>query len=220
MANNEKKMISIGAMDEIMEERFPNTETIDYYGHELVVQKVIPFRLLSGIVRSVINTCFSEDGVYAPEKMEFALRICVIGAYTNVRLPDDAEHQYSILYRTDLWDTVMRFISAGQYRQIVNSISDEISVRNEANYAAFNRDVQKLVDEINSLGERFSDMFSSVTQDDIKGFMSAVSDGGIDEEQIVKAVVAEQNKQRGDVIQFPVADVQEPDHDLEDKDGE
>ena len=206
------KLISIEKMDEAMEERFPTYETVDYYGNNLVIEKLIPFTTFDEIVSRVSDICFnSETGEYLPQNKDFAIRLCVINAYTNVNIPENVEHQYRILYGTDIVDTVLKYINRDQYIAMVDAINETIRARNNANYIAFKHDVQQVVDQVVMLGDRFAEMFGDVTPDDIKGFLDAIGEDGVNEEKIVHAIVAEQNKQRGEVIQFPASDEGEPD---------
>jgi len=218
---DEQKMISVSKIDEIMEDRFQNIEIVDYYGEELAIHKVVSFAVFAEIVRRVSDVCFYPDtGEFLPERMEFAIRLCVINAYTNVRLPEDTEHQYSIIYRTDLWDTVSRYISMAQYNAMVNAIQDTVCVKNDANKAEFDRAVNEVLTQISEVGSQLNEIFGSVSSDDIQNLVNAISAGRIDEEKIVKAVVAEQNKLRGDmtggeVIAFPTAEIKQDDTDGE-----
>ena len=206
---NEQKMISISKIDEIMEERFPNYDTIDYYGEDLAIRRVIPFSSFSAIVRRVSEVCFDQDtGEFAPDKMDFAIRICIIEAYTNVRLPDETEHQYRILYWTDLVDVVMGHISMTQYNAMVSAIQDAVCVRNNANKVLFDNAVNEVLSKITDVGDSITEAFKAISPEDIQTLVSAIGANGIDEEKLAKAVVAEQNKAREsavskDVIQFP-----------------
>ena len=214
MADNGR--ISVEAMNEIINDRFPNVETVDYYGEELVINHTIPFDIFCIIVRNAVNGCFNSNGEYMPENLDFVIRLCVIDAYTNVDLPEDVNDRHYLVYRTDLYNTVLQFINRYQFDCMTNAIREAISVRNNANQALFDRKIGAAIDQINQLGEQFNQIFSGITEEDIKAFIDAVGDDGIDEGKIVKAVVEEQNKLRskdesGDVVQFPAQ---------ENKDGE
>ena len=208
---NEQKMISISKIDEIMEERFPNIDTIDYYGEDLVIRRVIPFSAFSAIVRRVSEVCFDQDtGEFAPDKMDFAIRICIIEAYTNVRLPDETEHQYRILYWTDLVDVVMGHISMTQYNAMVDAIQDSVFVRNNANKVMFDNAVNEVLTKINDVGDSITEAFKAISPEDLQTIVSAIGTNGIDEEKLAKAVVAEQNKAResaaaNGIVTFPAA---------------
>ena len=197
MAQKEMKMISIEKMDEIMNDYFPTEETVDFHGEELTVQKRIPFALVCEMVKKVADACFDDNGEFSPEVRDFALRLCCVEAYTNVRLPEDnVEHQYEIVGRTDLWSIMLRVIDSDQMDEINNAIQDRIDARLDANRAAFEHDVNRMLDAVNEVGKQVSDLFNNVSTEDIQKLVGALGEHGVDEEKIVQAVVAEQNKAR------------------------
>ena len=194
---NEQKMISVGKMDEIMEERFPAVEIIDYYGEELCIQKVIPFNVFTEIVHGVIDSCFIADtSEYTPESLDFAKRLCVVSAYTNVRLPKDTEKQYQFLYRTNLWETVLSIIDRGQYTALVEAIDDGVCTRNDTNRKAFEAMLWKASMGISEFADGLSGLLDGINQGDVQNLMRAFGAGAIDEEKLVHAVIAEQNKSK------------------------
>lgn len=217
----EQKIIAAEKMMEIMNDRFLSEETIDYYGEELVVKNTIPFEIFCIIVRQVSNICFNKDtGEYMPENLDYAVRLCVIDSYTNIDLPESTEEKYQLIYRTDLWETVMPYINREQFNSLVSAIRNAIDVRNEANRALFDRDINMVLEQINSLGEQVNGMFANITEDDMRALVNAIGKNGIDEGKIVKAVVEEQNRIRGaekdgEVIPFPATE-----DNVDSKDGE
>ena len=197
MAQKEMKMISIEKMDEIMNDYFPAEETVDFHGEELTVQKRIPFALVCEMVKKVADSCFNEDGEYSPEVRDFAMKLCCVEAFTNVRLPENnVEHQYEIVGRSDLWYVMTHMIDQDQMDEINNAIQDRIDARLDANRAAFEHDVNKMLDAVNDVGKQVSDLFNNVSTEDIQKLVGALGEHGVDEEKLVQAVVAEQNKAR------------------------
>lgn len=209
----ENKMISIEKMDEILNDRFPVDMVTDYYGEELVVHRFIPYTAQRELVRTVADACFSDKGEYMPEVREFAFRICVIEAYTNVRLPENnIEHQYRIIFHSDLWDVIKKIIPISQIDNLKDSIQERIDAKNNANRAMFEREIQSAIDMINSIGEQLSGMFDGISAEDVQSLVRAIGDG-VDETKIVEAVVDRQNQLRegqdNNVVQFPVSEEEE-----------
>ena len=201
MAKKEEAMISVEKMDEIIEERFPDFSVVDYYGQELIIRRTVPYEIFSGIVQRAVEACFNSDtGEYLPENRDFAVRLCVIGAYTNVRMPENVEKQYRMLYGTDLYTRVIREIDDDQWDAMIDAISDGISVRNEANRVMFERGMQTVSDQIEQIGQNLQTIFNDVSTEDLRKFVDAIGANGIDEEKLVQAVVAEQNKARENAV--------------------
>ena len=198
----EQKMISIEKVDEIIKEHFPAECTKDWHGQELVIRRYIPYDTEIEIVRKVADACFHpETGEYMPEVKEFALKVCMIEAFTNVRLPQNVEHQCAILYGTDLWNEIAYAIEDGQYYDIRDAVDDRIRARNNANRVMFENEIQRGIDAMQRLGDHVSELFEGVTPEDVSALISAIGQGGIDEGKIAEAVVAEQNRLRGEELQ-------------------
>ena len=202
MAKNEEKMISVEKMDEIIEERFPGFSVVNYYGQELIVKHTVPFDIFSGIVQHVIDACFGGDtGEYIPANLDFAIRLCIMGAYTNVRMPQNIEKQYRMLYGTDLYNAVIREIDDDQWEAMFEAIHDGIDVRNDTNRVMFERGMQAVSDQIGQIGQNLQSLFSGVSSDDLQKLVGAIGENGIDEEKLVQAVVTEQNKAREEIAE-------------------
>lgn len=196
---DEMKRITIENMAEVISDRFPNEQHIDYYGNDLVVKWAIPFYMVKALVSSIANSCFDkETGTYTPENKDFAVRLCVVDAYTNVDIPDDPEDQYTLLYGTDLIRYVFAAINPDQLDVIMKSVDERCEDRFDARRNAMEREFETFMDGAHRLLDSIAGLFDGVSQDDLKKMIGAISDGGIDEEKIVKAVVAEQNKLRSE----------------------
>lgn len=191
------KKISYETIKEIMNERCPQVEILEWYGTEITVQKVIPFRVVTAMVQKVADACFNQDtGEYMPEVMNIALRLCVFDAYTNIELPEDPEEQNLMLFGTGLWDKVTALVDEDQLGTIELAVNRRVKARLDTNRAEFEHAVNTVVESIAELSEQMSGLMTDVTPDDIRKLIAAVGENGIDEAKIVQAVVAEQNKAR------------------------
>lgn len=195
----EQNMISVEDMAEIAMDYFPNVVVEDFHGKELVVQRIIPFHILSALTPKIVDACFDdESGEYQPEMLDFSMRIAVVRAYTNVELPDDIEEQYYILYGTDLWNMVNLVADPEQLQLLHAVVIDRIHTQNNANKVLFEKTMHSSIDAITNIVDRLDDLFSDVTTDDIRNMVMAIGADGVDEEKIVRAVIAEQNKKNND----------------------
>ena len=177
--DNKQNTITVEQMTEILSERFPQVETIDYYGLELEIYKTVPLDVFCEIAEKVAEVCFDANtGAYKPELTDFALRMCVIDAYTNVALPDDVALSYVLLYHTDLYDWVRPHINNAQFEVLAEAITDRIVARNDANKTAFDNGVQAVLNQIDEIGAQLTEMFGSVTADDMKKLVKAIGKNG------------------------------------------
>lgn len=204
------KKIAYETIMEVINDRCPQADTIDWFGTEITVQKIVPFKKVTEIVQRVTAACFAqEDGNYIPEVMNMALRICVFEAYTNIELPDDIDEQNLLLFGSGLWDLVTALINADQLGTIELAINRRVKARLDTNRAEFEHAVNMVVESIAELSQQMSGLMDGVTPEDIQTMISAIGENGIDEAKIVQAVVAEQNKTRDNVVEFPVASAEE-----------
>lgn len=191
------KKVAYETIKEIINERCQQVETLDWYGADITVQKVIPFQTVSWIVRTVADACFNRDtGEYMPEMMNIVLRLCVMNAYTDIELPDDPEEQNLMLFGTGLWDQVTALIDEDQLGTIELAANRRVEARLDTNRAEFEHAVNTVVESMEELGSQMAGLLNDVTPDDIRKMIAAVGENGFDEAKIVQAVVAEQNKAR------------------------
>lgn len=211
----EKNVISIGKMDEIIKDYFPEYEVVDWRGEELTVRKFLPYSLVVEIVSKVTDACFDEQGEYHPEVKEFAIRLCYLEAATNVRIPENVEKQYLFLFGSDLWEAVLSGVNLDQYNYVLDAIDEKIEVRNDANRAAFEREVNTVIESLNQIGEQAKTLFENIAPEDLQAMISAIGENGIDEEKLAQAVVRTQNEIReeeaaggetNNVVPFPATD--------------
>ena len=191
--------IAYETIQEAINDYCPRVELLDWCGIEITVQKVIPFHLVTEIVRKVADACFQEDtGEYMPEMMDIATRMYVFGLYTNIELPEDPDEQNLLLFGSGLWNKVAALINEDQLDAIELAANRRVKARLDTNRAEFEHEVNTVVESIAELSQQMSSLMDSVTPDDIRKMVAAVGENGIDEAKIVQAVVAEQNKARAE----------------------
>lgn len=180
----ETKMVSVNAVESVMKNEFANEVTIQWHGIDVVVRKTIGLKQAFEFVNQSVNSCFAEkDGAYMPEMKDFVIRACLVEKYTNIRLPENSEKLYDILYMTDLCNVVCANISQEQFDALVEAINDKLDYLSNADVKA----VQKASENIGSLVQSFTDVFSGVTADDVKKITDAIIGGQFSEEKLIEA---------------------------------
>lgn len=187
------KKISYETIKEIMNERCPQVEILEWYGTEITVQKIVSFKKMSEIVLRVAAVCFNrDDGSYMPEVMNTALRLCIFEAYTNIELPDDIDEQNFLIFGSGLWDLVTALIDADQLGTIELAINRRVKARLDTNRAEFERAVNNVMTSLTELGKQLNGLFGNITEEKFNALIDAISTGGVDEQKLVQAVLGVQ----------------------------
>lgn len=187
------KKISINAMDRVMSEFHSPTTKFDWHGIEVTVKPTLSFENMMTFVDSVVKSCFTSDtGVYIPEVKDFALKSCILELYANFSMPSNIEHRYNLIYCTDAVEAVKEHINTEQLYEIECAIDEKIEHTAQANIDALNKQMNELYASLNNMQEQFANIFSGVGNDELSRLIGAISDGGLNEEKIVKAYIDNQ----------------------------
>lgn len=177
-------MVSVNAIESVMKNEFANEVTVQWHGVDIVIRKTIGLKQAFEFVNQSVNSCFAEkDGAYMPEMKDFVIRACLVEKYTNIRSPENPEKLYDILYKTDLCNVVCGNIYIEQFNALVEAINDKLDYVSSADVKA----VQKVSENIGSLIQNFTDVFSGVTADDVKKITDAIVSGQFSEEKLIEA---------------------------------
>lgn len=194
MAKKKIKRISVNAMDEIMK-RYENNETIQWNGLDIVITKTLSLEDMLSFADSVVKSCFDqESGTYLPEVKDFAIRSNVMEKYANFTLPSKVEHQYDMVMRSNAFETVLDHINHAQFNELMRAIDAKLQNAADANVQMVFRQFNDVVTSFEGLQEKVGALFADVDHADIGKLMGAISEGGISEEKVVQAYIAEQAK--------------------------
>lgn len=195
MANKMKK-VSISQMDKIVK-GLGNTEaTFEWNGIEVVVKTLLSFQEMMEFAGRVKANCF-VDGEYLPEVRDFAIRDCIVDMYSNIRLPDNIEHKYEILYRTDICQEIVKYVNSDQYEQLLVAIDDKITAASESNTEGLRLRIEEIAHELDNMVTEAGALFDGIDKSDIETIFEAVkSSGKIDEEKIARAYMDAAKEQR------------------------
>lgn len=192
MAKTEKK-VSIALFDKIAKEHFKNETAVKWYDAEVKVTTSIPLPEVLAFVDSVVESCFNEQYGFMPEVKDFAIKSNILSRYTNFSLPDNLEHRYQMVYCTDVVDTVCQCVNTTQLQEIVDAIDDKIQFYCNTRTVEVQKRIEQAADTIEDMSRQTEELFSGLTQGDMQKLMSAIAEGGLDEQKIVKAYM-EQKK--------------------------
>ena len=186
MANKIKKL-SINAFEKAVKETANTQTNVEWNGLDIIIKHTIGIRDMLRFVEGVFQSCFSDDGEYIPEVRDFAIKSCLLKYYTNISLPSNVERRYDLIYSSDITEVVLEYVNEAQLSEIVKASDARIKHTANANIEALNKQMRDLYSTFENLQTNIEEIFSGINADDVKGLVSAVSNGGIDEGKIIDA---------------------------------
>ena len=195
MAKTEKK-VSITLFDKIMKEHYQNEIAIKWHEAEVRVKLTLSLSDMLSFVDDVIGSCFHDSMGFMPEVMDFAIKSNILTRYANFSMPDNLEHRYQMIYGTDAVDTVCAAINTEQLQEIVNAINSKIRFLCDSKANLIQERINSVLDTMEEMRDNTKDIFSGITQDDLKTMMSAITEHGMDEQKIVQAYMDQKRAER------------------------
>ena len=192
------KKISISQMDKVMSALGNNECSFEWHGLEVVVKSLLSFTEVLEIAEMVKSSCFADDtGDYLPEAKDFVTRAVLLEHYTNIRLPENLDHKYDLVYRTDIYEQVISRVNADQYEQLLIAIDDKLSVAADANIDQMRKQLEAAIRNMEGMIDATMKLYSGVSQDDLAKLTNALSeDGVLDQSKMMETYI---EKRYGDV---------------------
>lgn len=190
MADKIKK-ISVTAFEKAIDSFYEPTTNVEWNGLTLVIKRHLNLAEVAKFVDVCVKACFNpDDASYAPEAKDLAIRSCIVAFYTNVTLPDNIAKQYELIYHSMILDAITLNVDQIQLNAIIKAIDDKVEHLASANIELVNKQMNDLYGALDGVQKQMSEMFSGVSAEDIKSVMGALTSGGVDEEKLVKAYMA------------------------------
>ncbi len=193
MSKTDKK-VSISLFDKISKENFQNEITAQWHNTELKIKKTLPLPDVLAFVNDVVESCFHEQCGFLPEIKDFVIKTNILSRYANFSMPNNLEHRYQMVYCSDAVDTVREFIDTEQLREIVDAINTKIQFRCNTAVTDLQKRIDQVVGTVEKMSNQIGTLFSGVTQDDMRNLIGVISDGGLDEQKLVKAYIDQKTK--------------------------
>lgn len=185
------KRISVTAFEKATESTYEPTVNVKWNGLNLVIKKHLNLAEMAKFVDVCVKACFNpDDASYAPEAKDLAIRSCIVALYTNVALPKSIAKQYELIYHSMILDTISVNVDQTQLGAIIRAIDDKVEHLASANIEMVNKQMNDLCGALDGVQKQVSEIFGGVSADDIKGVMDVLTNGGLDEEKLVKAYMA------------------------------
>jgi hypothetical protein len=178
--------IKANQIQSVLEEHFPTIITKDWFGLELVIRRTIPLAAVSAFIERITNACFDDDELYKPAMRDITFRAGIITLYSNVELPLDSDDElYSMLYGSDLYHTILIELDPDQINDIKAAIDAAIEYRIDLEAQSIRDGLAEFENVVNTL----EDVFSGISNDDVKAAMSAIVNNGSTSDQVVKSYI-------------------------------
>lgn len=181
------------AQGKIMENKAEETgvmmpnKLVTIFGQNIEVRYALSISQMLSFVNDVVSGCFT-DGDYTPELKGFLVRCNLLSYYTNCTLPNDVDALYNALYGdTDIITIMLQYINQCQWAEINRAIDEKIEYVKRANIRKFETQMQRLLDAMEDISQKATEVFSGLRQEDIAALVSSVSNGGIDEQKLARA---------------------------------
>lgn len=171
-----------------------NVAEVDWNGYTLSVKHFLELTEMIDFVNSVVAGCFAKsDNSYIPEARDFFFRCFIVDSYTNIELPESVEEKNTLVYGTNIIETILRYIDMGQFQAIIEAIEKKLNYLVDVNVKQVIDEAELVYQQITELYAKLEDVFSGVSKDDIAAISHAIAGTSIDEKKIVDAVIEARN---------------------------
>ena len=141
-------------------------------------------------VHEAVYSCFETNtGEYLPEIRDFAIKCCVLESYAEIKLPDNVSEKHKLVYSTDLCEFILDRVNWAQFEEFEKAIDRKINHLASSKAVEIEKRLDKALSTIEDALKSFSDIFDTVSKDDISKLTKALSEDGFDEKKLVEAFI-------------------------------
>lgn len=177
----QKNKVSVATIEQVMKEQFGNAaKTVEWCGVEIEYKEVLTMVEMKAFVDGVVDASFDNDGDYMPEFTDWLIRTNMIQLYTNVRMPQNIEKQYDILYRTDLYEQIAGLVDQRQYAKIMEAIEQKLEYRRNSDVTAMRVQLSGLIQQFESMGQDLM-QFTPEDVENLEGALEKMKEAGMDQ---------------------------------------
>lgn len=197
MAKKESR-ISINKLENTLTDNITRIPLSDDQDVEIIIRRMLPLKDMMQFVANVVSSCVDvKTSTYTPDIKEFAFKSEVLTTYANFTLPSNAEKQYDLVYRTNVYDKVIEHVDGTQLFEIRCAIENRIEYELKLIEASVELRTNEMMERINDVLAKFESVFSNVDGDEVHSVMKKITEmDGMTEESIAKAVLDVQNKEK------------------------
>ena len=189
------KRVSINALEKAIENAaYKNECTAEWNGVPFVITKRLSLVEMMKFVDNVSKLCLSEDGVYLPEVMNYAIGCNILERYANFTLPSNIEKRYDFIVAcADLIESIVAVVDESQFKSIMRGINDKVDYMAQSNVEKITKNIEDLFRSLEEMEKKLEPIFGDLDSDTVKAVMRSVSENGIDEGKLMKAYLESRN---------------------------
>lgn len=162
---------------------------VEWCGVDIEVRRRISFEEVTELVQYAVLGCFRDDGQYCPEVKQYIINGLILEYFTNIVGAEEREviEYANFVFNSGIMDVVVPCIDPYQYELILDAVERRVRNQLSTDKKEYNRRMAELDRAIENITENFERMFANVSPDDITNLVSALSQGGVDEEKLMAA---------------------------------
>lgn len=195
--------ITSNLFDKVITENTVSNEPIivDWLGVQIKIKPRLTVEEMVSFVNICVGSNFvSDDPDYTPEFAEYGWRYALISIYTNIDLPSDISKRYDLLTRSQsLIDIINHNIDLAQLDAIEEAVNKKISYYLKTRVQEVTGKISKLYSSLEEMGTQLVNMFSGISEEDIKAVTNALTNGAVDEGKLMKAYLDNKNIEKESV---------------------
>lgn len=196
MAKKEDR-ISINALEKVAKENFTPVVTKEWFGLEVSIRRTLPLAEVLMFTEDIVNNCFTPNGTFIPQVMDFAIKEGILTRYANFTMPSNAEKQYELVYATDAVDMVMEEIDNEQLKAIIDAADRKIDYLCDANIKETREQLCKLFATFDKLAKIAGTTFDGMKPEDMQKFISAFNASDAEKEYVASEYIQKRDAEQG-----------------------
>lgn len=167
MAKSKKLTFNMLAVNMPKDEEKSVDITINGNTFTLNITPMLSFDDSNTFVRSVAAACYDmANSEYMPEALDFTLRLFTLIFYAGVSAPTSIDKAYDVLYKTNIYETVVANINVGQYMRLRDVIYKRVDFAKQCIAAQQSSRVNELLGKMEQMFEDSAEVVDHLSSDE------------------------------------------------------
>ena len=193
MAKGKTKTFSISNWEKMDNDKVI-TEVLEIDGEkfEFNISPTISWEDAATMINYVVSIVFDEEnGDYHPEVTEVLTKAQVLERYAHFNIPKSFDKIYHLVYSTDAYAFVEKYIDQSQLLDIENAIEKTLEYKIDILKSGVQAEIQRIMDSFEEFSKNAENVFSQVDKKQVGEFIKNVAEmDNLDEEKVVQLVHA------------------------------